>query len=107
MDSALAIMPPDRHPFAVRLVDRNRHGQFGLALLEPNLSRRLAVERLAFLINCLSLLHDADLCGICCRAILALANGDRAHGFCYMNVRCYVVATNIQKQAKTVVIGSK
>ncbi|MNP16977.1 hypothetical protein D3C76_1093940 [compost metagenome] len=66
----------DRHALTVGLGNRARFGHFRLAPLDPGLSRGLTVERLAFLINCHTLLHDADLRGVRCRTILALANSD-------------------------------
>lgn len=68
----------DRHVLAVRL-DGARFLQFSFTLPHPSLRRGLPVERLAFLINCLPFLHNANLGGEARKPVLALALRDGSH----------------------------
>ena len=62
----------DRHPFAVRALDGTRFRQLRLATLDPGLGDLLAIEGLAFLINCLPIPIDPYLRRVGRRVVLAL-----------------------------------
>lgn len=64
---------PDRHAFAVRTLDCTRLEQIRLAALDSGLGDLLAVEGLAFLINCPAIPIDPYLCRVGRRVVLALA----------------------------------
>jgi hypothetical protein len=76
---------PDRHAAAICFSDRTRFCQLSLTPLDPRLRSGLAIEGLAFLINCRALLHDPDLRSVARNPVLALADSDsdsdRAHDF--------------------------
>ncbi|MBV4492217.1 hypothetical protein [Pseudomonas oryzicola] len=78
---------------------REQH-QLGLALPDPGLRCRLPVERLAFLINCLPFLHNADLGGEARRPVLALALRDGSHDLLHGCLRLLHCSSRSSKTGK-------
>ncbi len=63
----------DCHTLAVRTFDSTWRGKLRFPTLDPRLSHQLAVEGLAFLINCLPVPIDPNLRRVSRRIVLALA----------------------------------
>ena len=67
------------HALTIQAIYRAWHGQLGLTSFHPRLSDLLAVERLGFLINWLTVSIDPYLRTVGSSVVLALAWSDSAH----------------------------